>query len=93
MPDPTRPAEAAAFARDPLGEDAIALRRADYAGKVPGLAAGALADRRPVLDVVAARHTPGPALPAGRREPARGAVPYAASRPGTQPAAVNRPGV
>ncbi|MFE4665028.1 HD domain-containing protein [Streptomyces sp. NPDC056716] len=53
---PMSPAEAAAFARDPLAEDAIALRQADEAGRVVGLDAGVLEDWRTVLELVAARH-------------------------------------
>ncbi|WP_328307378.1 HD domain-containing protein [Streptomyces sp. NBC_00442] len=49
------PAEAAAFARDPLAEDAVTLRRADDAGKVVGLDAGVMDDWRPVLELVAER--------------------------------------
>ncbi|GGT23815.1 hypothetical protein GCM10010254_50500 [Streptomyces chromofuscus] len=52
------PAEAAAFARDPLAEDAVTLRQADDAGKVVGLDAGVLEDRRMVLELVAARNSP-----------------------------------
>ncbi|MFD7169664.1 inositol oxygenase family protein [Streptomyces violascens] len=47
------PAEAAAFARDPLAEDAIILRQADDAGKVVGLDVGVMEDWRPVLEIVA----------------------------------------
>ncbi|MEU7057321.1 HD domain-containing protein [Streptomyces sp. NPDC046197] len=50
-------AEAAAFARDPLAEDAVTLRQADDAGKVPGLDAGVLEDWRTVLELVAARNS------------------------------------
>jgi predicted HD phosphohydrolase len=47
------PEEAAAFARDPLAEDAVTLRQADDAGKVVGLDAGVMEDWRPVLERVA----------------------------------------
>ncbi|MFE9116565.1 HD domain-containing protein [Streptomyces sp. NPDC007172] len=49
------PEEAAAFARDPLAEDAVVLRQADDAGKVVGLDVGVMEDWRPVLELVAAR--------------------------------------
>ncbi|MFF2520819.1 inositol oxygenase family protein [Streptomyces liangshanensis] len=52
---PMSPAEAAAFARDPLAEDAVALRQADDEGKAVGLDAGVMEDWRPVLESVAAR--------------------------------------
>ncbi|GAA3308896.1 hypothetical protein GCM10020295_72130 [Streptomyces cinereospinus] len=51
------PAEAAAFARDPLAEDAVLLRQADEAGRVVGLDAGVLEDWRTVLELVAAAHS------------------------------------
>ncbi|MEU9332804.1 metal-dependent phosphohydrolase [Streptomyces sp. NPDC048290] len=54
---PMSPAEADAFARDPLAEDAVALRQADDAGKVVGLDAGVLEDWRTVLELVAERHS------------------------------------
>ncbi|MEV5277084.1 inositol oxygenase family protein [Streptomyces sp. NPDC051994] len=47
------PEEAAAFALDPLAEDAVTLRQADDAGKVVGLDAGVMEDWRPVLERVA----------------------------------------
>ncbi|GEC02836.1 hypothetical protein SSP24_04910 [Streptomyces spinoverrucosus] len=54
---PMSPAEAAAFARDPLAEDAVTLRQAADAGKVIGLDAGVLEDWRTVLELVATRHS------------------------------------
>lgn len=51
------PAEAAAFAQDPLAEDAVTLRQADDAGKVVGLDAGVMEDWRTVLELVASRHS------------------------------------
>ncbi|MBT2511082.1 HD domain-containing protein [Streptomyces sp. ISL-98] len=48
------PDEAAAFARDPLADDAVTLRQADDEGKVVGLDAGVMEDWRPVLEMVAA---------------------------------------
>lgn len=51
------PAEAAAFERDPLADDAITLRQADDAAKVVGLDAGVLEDWRTVLGIVAARNS------------------------------------
>ncbi|WP_328931607.1 MULTISPECIES: metal-dependent phosphohydrolase [unclassified Streptomyces] len=54
---PMSPAEAAAFERDPLADDAITLRQADDAAKVVGLDAGVLEDWRTVLDIVAARNS------------------------------------
>ncbi|MCX3063508.1 HD domain-containing protein [Streptomyces beihaiensis] len=51
---PMAPDEAAAFAADPLCEDAVTLRQADDAAKVAGLDAGVLDDWRPVLELVAA---------------------------------------
>ncbi|MFI9649419.1 HD domain-containing protein [Streptomyces sp. NPDC052040] len=54
--------EAAAFARDPLADDALTLRQADEAARVRGLDAGVLEDWRTVLELVAAGHSrPGPA--------------------------------
>ncbi|MFD0318674.1 metal-dependent phosphohydrolase [Streptomyces flavalbus] len=56
------PAEAAAFARDPLADDALTLRQAHEAATGPGLDAGVLEDWRTVLELVAARtvhHLPG----------------------------------
>ncbi|MEU6370660.1 HD domain-containing protein [Streptomyces sp. NPDC046931] len=50
------PQEAAAFARDPLADDALTLRQADEAAHVRGLDAGVLEDWRTVLELVAARH-------------------------------------
>ncbi|WP_392960026.1 HD domain-containing protein [Streptomyces sp. LN245] len=47
--------EAAAFEHDPLAEDAVTLRQADDAGKVPGLYAGELEDWRTLLELVAER--------------------------------------
>ncbi|MEU6657493.1 HD domain-containing protein [Streptomyces sp. NPDC046821] len=52
---PMTPHEAAAFAQDPLAEDAVTLRQADDAGKVVGLDAGILEDWRPVAELVAER--------------------------------------
>ncbi|MFE9369106.1 inositol oxygenase family protein [Streptomyces sp. NPDC006711] len=49
------PKEAAAFARDPLAEDAVTLRQADDAGKVVGLDAGVMDDWREILDILARR--------------------------------------
>ncbi|WP_332112225.1 hypothetical protein [Streptomyces gossypiisoli] len=49
------PAEAAAFARDPLAEDAVILCQAADAGRVVGLDAGVLQDWRTVLELVATR--------------------------------------
>ncbi|WP_327399591.1 HD domain-containing protein [Streptomyces sp. NBC_01288] len=54
---PMSPAEAAAFERDPLADDAITLRQADDAAKVVGLDAGVLEDWRTVLGIVAARNS------------------------------------
>jgi predicted HD phosphohydrolase len=51
------PAEAAAFERDPLADDAVTLRQADDAAKVVGLDAGVLEDWRTVLGIVAAQHS------------------------------------
>ncbi|MFE6287280.1 metal-dependent phosphohydrolase [Streptomyces sp. NPDC057877] len=56
------PAEVAAFARDPLADDALTLRQAHEAAMVPGLDAGVLEDWRTLLELVAARavhHLPG----------------------------------
>ncbi|WP_055491228.1 HD domain-containing protein [Streptomyces sp. TP-A0356] len=53
---PMTPAEAAAFERDPMADDAVTLRQADEAAKVAGLDAGVLEDWRTVLELVAARH-------------------------------------
>ena len=53
---PMTPAEAAAFERDPLADDAVALWQADDAAKVAGLDAGVMEDWRTVLELVAARH-------------------------------------
>ncbi|MGV9245269.1 HD domain-containing protein [Streptomyces sp. NPDC003710] len=50
------PQQAAAFARDPLAEDALTLHHADEAAHVRGLDAGVLEDWRTVLELVAARH-------------------------------------
>ncbi|MFE1438624.1 HD domain-containing protein [Streptomyces sp. NPDC058739] len=50
-------AEAAAFARDPLAEEALALRQADDAARVPGLDAGVLEDWRTLLELLAARRS------------------------------------
>ncbi|WP_028798797.1 HD domain-containing protein [Streptomyces sp. 142MFCol3.1] len=52
---PMTPREAAAFAHDPLAEDAVTLRQADDAGKVAGLDAGVMEDWRTVLELVAAQ--------------------------------------
>ncbi|MCX4553585.1 HD domain-containing protein [Streptomyces sp. NBC_01387] len=49
------PAEAAAFAADPLAEAAVILRQADDEGKVVGLDAGVMEDWRPVLELVASQ--------------------------------------
>ncbi|RZB14492.1 HD domain-containing protein [Streptomyces sp. F001] len=54
---PMSPAEAAAFERDPLADDAVTLRQADEAGKVIGFDAGVLEDWRTVLELVAARNS------------------------------------
>ncbi|MFJ9899633.1 metal-dependent phosphohydrolase [Streptomyces sp. NPDC091280] len=54
---PMSRAEAAAFERDPLADDAITLRQADDAAKVVGLDAGVLEDWRTVLGIVAARNS------------------------------------
>lgn len=64
-------AEADAFVRDPLAEDAVALRQAAEAAHVVGLDAGILEDWRPVLELVAANHAapppePPPGPPPGR---------------------------
>jgi predicted HD phosphohydrolase len=53
---PMTPAEAAAFERDPLADDAVTLWQADDAAKVAGLDAGVMEDWRTVLELVAARH-------------------------------------
>ncbi|MGV9564154.1 HD domain-containing protein [Streptomyces sp. NPDC003480] len=53
---PMTPQEAAAFAGDPLADDALTLRQADEAAKVRGLDAGVLEDWRTVLELVAAGH-------------------------------------
>lgn len=50
---PMTPEEAAAFAHDPLADDAVTLRQADDAGKVVGLDAGVMEDWRPVVELVA----------------------------------------
>ncbi|MFF1685664.1 MULTISPECIES: inositol oxygenase family protein [unclassified Streptomyces] len=50
---PMTPEEAAAFAHDPLADDAVTLRQADDAGKVVGLDAGVMEDWRPVAELVA----------------------------------------
>ncbi len=57
---PMSPAEAAAFERDPLADDAITLRQADDAAKVVGLDAGVLEDWRRVLGIVATRNSRSP---------------------------------
>lgn len=73
--------EAAAFEQDPLAEDAVTLRQADDAGRVPGLYAGDMEDWRTLLELVAersawagdragARHPRRPVPPAGPAEPA-----------------------
>ncbi|MEU6390546.1 metal-dependent phosphohydrolase [Streptomyces sp. NPDC046939] len=49
--------EIAAFASDPLAEDALALRQAADAAWVAGMDAGVMEDWRPVLELVAARRT------------------------------------
>ena len=54
---PMSRAQAAAFERDPLADDAITLRQADDAAKVVGLDAGVLEDWRTVLGIVAARNS------------------------------------
>ncbi|NBE56353.1 metal-dependent phosphohydrolase [Streptomyces boluensis] len=65
-------AEAEAFARDPLAEDAVTLRQAAEAALVPGLDAGVLEDWRPVLALVAADRAAPPPRPApGRAYPVR----------------------
>ncbi|MBA4863216.1 HD domain-containing protein [Streptomyces sp. PSKA54] len=48
------PAEARAFECDPMAEDAVTLRQADDAAKVPGVNAGIMEDWRPVLELVTA---------------------------------------
>ncbi|MET7518526.1 inositol oxygenase family protein [Streptomyces sp. NPDC005480] len=53
---PMTPEEAAAFAHDPLADDAVTLRQADDAGKVAGLDAGVMEDWRPVMELVAQGH-------------------------------------
>ncbi len=56
------PDEVAVFASSPYAEDAVHLRRADDAAKVPGRAVGALDRWVPVLRATAARqHAAGPA--------------------------------
>ncbi|MET8857931.1 HD domain-containing protein [Streptomyces sp. NPDC004579] len=71
--------EAAAFGHDPLAEDAVTLRQADDAGRVPGLYAGDMEDWRTLLELVAersawagdrvgARHPRHPGPTAGRAE-------------------------
>ncbi|MEU4085647.1 HD domain-containing protein [Streptomyces aureus] len=49
------PGELAAFEHDPLAEDAVTLRQADDAGRVPGLHAGDMEDWRTLLELVAER--------------------------------------
>ena len=64
------PEEAAAFARDPLAEDAVILRQADDAGKVVGLDAGVMDDWREILEILAGeagRSARRPLTPKGRR--------------------------
>jgi hypothetical protein len=51
------PAQAAAFACDPLADDAVALRQASDAAEVVCLDAGVLEDWRTVLGLVAARNS------------------------------------
>ncbi|MGW1159692.1 inositol oxygenase family protein [Streptomyces sp. NPDC002513] len=51
---PLTPQEAAAFARDPMADDALTLRQADETAKVRGMDAGVLEDWRTVLELVAA---------------------------------------
>ncbi|MFF1560647.1 hypothetical protein [Streptomyces sp. NPDC058279] len=46
--------EVRAFEADPEAATAVVLRRADDTGKVVGLDAGVMEDRRPVLERVAA---------------------------------------
>lgn len=53
---PMTAAEAAAFERDPLADDAVTLRQANEAARVSGMDAGVLEDWRTVLELVAARH-------------------------------------
>ncbi|MET7985845.1 MULTISPECIES: metal-dependent phosphohydrolase [unclassified Streptomyces] len=53
--NPMTPREAAAFEHDPLAEDAVILRQADDAGRVPGLYAGDMEDWRTLLELVAER--------------------------------------
>ncbi|MET9730984.1 hypothetical protein ABZZ79_10060 [Streptomyces sp. NPDC006458] len=50
-------AQAAALDRDPLAEEALTLRQAHDAARVPGLDAGVLEDWRTLLELVAARHS------------------------------------
>ncbi|MFD7708718.1 metal-dependent phosphohydrolase [Streptomyces sp. NPDC059785] len=58
---PMSPREAAAFVRDPLAEDAIALAQAADAARAPGMDAGVLEDWRTVLSLVStAAHARGP---------------------------------
>lgn len=49
------PAEAAAFERDPLADDAVALRQAHEAAKAAGMNGGVLEDWRTVLEMLASR--------------------------------------
>ncbi|MDI3403923.1 HD domain-containing protein [Streptomyces cavernicola] len=70
--------EADAFVRDPLAEDAVALRQAAEAAQVVELDAGVLEDWRPVLELIAAGHAlppPGVLHPAHPGAPSRRAVP------------------
>jgi predicted HD phosphohydrolase len=58
---PMSPEEMAAFASDPLADDALRLRQADDEGKTAGLDAGDLEDWRPVMEQVARTHAGEPA--------------------------------
>ncbi|MEU6219019.1 metal-dependent phosphohydrolase [Streptomyces sp. NPDC047022] len=55
---PMTPAEAAAFERDPLADDAVALRQAHEAANEAGMNGGVLEDWRTVLEMLASRQVP-----------------------------------
>lgn len=55
---PMTPAEAAAFERDPLADDAVALRQAHEAATAAGMNGGVLEDWRTVLEMLASRQVP-----------------------------------
>ncbi|MEU8590841.1 metal-dependent phosphohydrolase [Streptomyces sp. NPDC048664] len=55
---PMTSAEAAAFEREPLADDAVALRQADEAAKAAGMEGGVLEDWRTVLEMLASRQVP-----------------------------------